>query len=117
MQRHHPLRPDADTIALPDGTSVGFNGRKTIAKKTWMTLEAEVGGVMIWEAGQDCRMVAVTHGETTHGVTCPKGRESSLLVAISRALVSAGRAKEAAARAAAKEGGQKGAAGPGGSEL
>ena len=43
---------------------------------------------MIWEVGQDCRVQAVTHGETIHVKTCPRGEDSSLLVAISRELSS-----------------------------
>lgn len=96
VQKHHPLNGDVDSVDLPDGSKVGFNGRATIARKTNAAVEAGLGGVMIWEAGQDCRMVAVTHGETTHGVTCPDGRESSLLVAVSRELVAAGKAKATA---------------------
>ena len=37
---------------------------------------------MIWECGQDCRVHAVTHGDTTHAVTCPHGEDSALLTAI-----------------------------------
>ena len=51
---------------------------------------------MIWEVGQDCRMRAVIHGDTTHGVTCPEGEASSLLVALRDAAseVGSGAAKE-----------------------
>lgn len=62
----------------------GFNGIKTIERKTRLALEAGLGGVMIWESGQDCRVNPVTRGGTTHGTTCPKGEESSLLRAIFR---------------------------------
>lgn len=61
-----------------------FNGVATIARKTRMAAELTLGGVMIWEVGQDCRMHAVTHGDTTHQVTCPNGEESSLLMALGR---------------------------------
>jgi hypothetical protein len=37
---------------------------------------------MVWEGGQDCRVHAVTHGATTHAVTCPHGEDSALLTAI-----------------------------------
>ena len=48
-----------------------FNGPKLIRRKTRLARELGLGGVMIWEVGQDCRQHAVTHGETTHAVTCP----------------------------------------------
>ena len=41
-----------------------------------------LGGVMIWEVGQDCQVDTVTHGENTHIATCPHGEESALLTAI-----------------------------------
>ncbi len=90
VQRHHPLDPALDILPLPGGKatdSIGFNGRETIAAKTRFAVEQGAGGVMVWEAGQDCRMVAVTHGATTHKVTCPAGRESSLLVRPPRSLL------------------------------
>ena len=59
-----------------------FNGPRMIAQKTQLARRLGLGGVMIWEVGQDCRLVAVTHGQTTHGVTCPRGDESSLLMAL-----------------------------------
>jgi GH18 family chitinase len=37
------------------------------------TLQAGLGGIMIWEVGQDCRVHPVTHGQDTHVSTCPKG--------------------------------------------
>lgn len=91
VQRHHPLHPENDTVALSDGSFIGLNGRATIAEKTRRALAAGLGGLMIWEAGQDCRMVAVTHGGKTHGVTCPDGQQSSLLVAMSEAVAEAAR--------------------------
>ena len=45
----------------------------------------EVGGIMIWEVGQDCRTLPVTRGDTVHVKTCPKGEDSSLLSAITKA--------------------------------
>ena len=75
-----------------------FNGRQTIASKVRLARELGLGGVMIWEVGQDCRVNAVTHGDKTHGVTCPEGADSSLLVALGReAQVTAG-AHEAGVR-------------------
>ena len=58
----------------------------TIQRKVRHAVRSGIGGVMVWEIGQDCRVEAVSHGETVHAKTCPHGEESSLLVAISREL-------------------------------
>ena len=50
-----------------------------------MAFNEGVGGVMIWEVGQDCRVVPVKRGDTVHVKTCPEGEESSLLSAITKA--------------------------------
>ena len=63
-----------------------FNSGALIRRKTRLAHAAGLGGVMIWEVGQDCRRHAVTHGETTHAVTCPRGEDSSLLAAMQREL-------------------------------
>ena len=86
VQTHHPLDADADALG-----KLSFNGLRTIGIKTEYAIEAGLGGVMIWEAGQDCRTIAVTRNGKTHGVTCPAGDDSSLLVAITRAIAKAGR--------------------------
>merc|ERR1712110_1391329 len=76
VQRHHPLPPSSDSVPAPrdgrsaDGT-IGFNGVQTIEAKTRYALQKGIGGVMIWEVGQDCRLQPVTHGEDTHRRTCP----------------------------------------------
>ena len=62
-----------------------FNGAGTIREKVRYAKQLGLGGVMIWEAGQDCRMKAVTRHGTTHVATCPQGEASSLLVAIATA--------------------------------
>eukprot|EP00457_Paulinella_chromatophora_P010656 gb/GEZN01010767.1/.p1 GENE.gb/GEZN01010767.1/~~gb/GEZN01010767.1/.p1 ORF type:complete len:365 (+),score=53.77 gb/GEZN01010767.1/:25-1119(+) len=80
VQKHWPLDPEVNEI-FPDY----FNGVALIRAKTKLAKRAGLGGVMIWEVGQDCRRVAVTHGETTHAVTCPS-EEASLLRAIHQAL-------------------------------
>ena len=59
--------------------------RKTIQKKVRYAKQLGLGGVMIWEAGQDCRLEAVERHDKTHVVTCPDGENSSLLVAIAMA--------------------------------
>ena len=89
VQQLHPLDPTSDRVTLPDGRTTAFNGRGTIAEKTRRALSAGLGGVMVWEAGQDCRQVAVRRGDATHAVTCPAGAASSLLAALVEAARSA----------------------------
>ena len=100
VQRHAPLAHGVDAVPAPGGggDTIGFNGIDTLVAKTRAALAAGAGGVMIWEAGQDCRTVAVTRGGATHGVTCPGGRADSLLAAVWDAVVAA---NATAARAAA----------------
>ena len=106
VQRHHPLDPAADEVAAPDGGArIAFNGAASIAAKTALAAREGLGGVMVWEAGQDCRQAAVQRDGRTHGVTCPQGAASSLLVAMRRAGPAAG----------AGGGGAGGGAGGGGS--
>lgn len=90
LVQEHKLdaKPELDWI----GSTIGFNGVKTIEEKTRFALEQGLGGVMIWEVGQDCRLVPITHGTTTHKRTCPTDG-SSLLLAISRAIASSGRVR------------------------
>ena len=99
VQRHAPLAPSVDEVPAPppDGggrgrggkkataTTIGFNGVATITEKTRRAARAKLGGVMIWEVGQDCRLAPVTHGDTTHVQTCPD-RDASLLVAIANGI-------------------------------
>ena len=59
-----------------------FNGPDLIARKVRQAREFGLGGVMIWEVGQDCRMRPVTHGSKTHPATC--GDAPALLTAIQR---------------------------------
>mmetsp|Transcript_13163 Transcript_13163/g.42882 ORF Transcript_13163/g.42882 Transcript_13163/m.42882 type:complete len:349 (+) Transcript_13163:124-1170(+) len=61
---------------------VFFNDVGTIQRKVRLAIEARIGGVMIWEVGQDCRLEAVR----THVRTCPTP-EASLLVAITDAIL------------------------------
>ena len=77
VQMHAPLEPDVD-----EAGGYYFNGPHLIQRKTRLAIELGLGGVMIWEVGQDCRQHAVAHGETTHVVTCPQGERSALLAAI-----------------------------------
>jgi GH18 family chitinase len=82
VQKNHPLDPETDEV----GGKLGFNGVNTIVTKTRHAIQQKLGGVMIWEVGQDCRLFPVKHGTTEHVSTCPNGEDSSLLVAISRAM-------------------------------
>ena len=80
--RPHPLDPAADHVPAEGGARTAFNGPASIASKTALAVREGLGGVMVWEAGQDCRQEAVTRDGKTHGVTCPQGARSSLLVAM-----------------------------------
>ncbi|CAE7352676.1 unnamed protein product [Symbiodinium natans] len=90
VQKHWPLNPNVDSVDAPDQGTIGFNGVDTIRHKTGYALQVELGGVMIWEVGQDCRLVPVVHGSTTHARTCPED-SASLLLSISSALTAAKR--------------------------
>ena len=82
----NPLKRDLDEIIDPtSGAKITFNGAVTIWAKTRLAVRLKLGGVMIWEVGQDCRLVPVTHGTTTHVRTCPTD-QSSLLLSITAAL-------------------------------
>jgi chitinase len=86
VQRHHPLPPGVDEVPTNNG-SIHFNGVDMIRRKVTMALSEGAGGVMIWESGQDCRLVSVTHGSTTHARTCPgEGADRSLHAAIATAI-------------------------------
>ena len=82
----------ADDIA--GGGKIGFNGASTIAAKVRTALDEGLGGVMVWESGQDCREAAVKRDGTTHVRTCPDdapgGVSWSLHAAVSRELRRAG---------------------------
>ena len=80
VQQHPELQQEGGLIDEAGGFYL--NGRATIAAKVRLARTLGLGGVMIWEVGQDCRVTAITHGDKTHGVTCPQGEKSSLLVAL-----------------------------------
>ncbi len=82
----HVIEAKDDKIAVDKKEFIGFNGIDTITKKVNYAIDRNIGGVMIWEVGQDCRLEAVSRGDQTHAMTCPKGEDSSLLIAISRAV-------------------------------
>jgi GH18 family chitinase len=77
---------DADDSVRENGIVIGFNGKDTIRRKTEEALRLGLGGVMVWEAGQDCRGRPVARSGRTHVATCPQGEESSLLAEIDRAV-------------------------------
>mmetsp|Transcript_23123 Transcript_23123/g.58996 ORF Transcript_23123/g.58996 Transcript_23123/m.58996 type:complete len:349 (+) Transcript_23123:58-1104(+) len=81
VQQHAPL-----DVATDEAGGYYFNGPDLIERKTRHAASLGLGGVMIWEVGQDCRVHSVVHGDTTHGVTCPNGEPSALLTAIRRGL-------------------------------
>jgi len=82
---HHKQALDS-VPAKEEGAVIGFNGMRTISRKTKYAIKHGIGGVMIWEVGQDCRVNPVTHGTTTHVTTCAEGENSSLLAGIHRTL-------------------------------
>lgn len=80
VQAHAPL--DANTN---EAGGYFFNSPTLLRSKVALARELGLGGVMIWEVGQDCRQNPVTHGKDTHVVTCPSP-EMSLLAAIGEEL-------------------------------
>ena len=89
VQKFHPLGEGVDEVG-----GYYFNSVDLIRRKTRLAHRLGLGGIMIWEVGQDCRRNAVTHGDTTHQVTCPKGEASSLLAGMKRELDDLSQAKQ-----------------------
>ena len=96
LSKHKSLEADVDVI-LDDsgpkktGSQLAFNGPATIAEKAAFAVHRGAGGVMIWEAGQDCRVEEVVHADgSRHVTTCPHGEESSLLHSLKVALDDSG---------------------------
>jgi len=83
LVQQHELTGKEDTVSK-DGVGVGFNGKQTLSWKVKLAVKEKLGGVMIWEVGQDCRVIPVKRGETVHVTTCPDGEDSSLLAHITR---------------------------------
>ena len=63
-----------------------FNGVKMIRKKVRHAIERGMGGVMIWEVGQDCRVQEKKTGDVIHVQTC-KSKKNSLLLAITNEIL------------------------------
>ena len=89
VQAHLP-GPHQDRVGTHEHTQY-FNSPALISRKTRFARRLGLGGVMIWEVGQDCRRRAKVTGDTTHVVTCPRGDDDSLLLAVARALPGAER--------------------------
>ena len=64
-----------------------FNGVKMIRKKVRHAIERGMGGVMIWEVGQDCRVQEKKTGDVIHVQTCKSSKNSSLLLAITNEIL------------------------------
>lgn len=87
-QRMRGQQKTGDQAMTADGKGkLYYNPPDTIETKVKLALQAGLGGVMIWEAGQDCRLVPVHRNGRTHARTCAS-EDASLLVAIKRALES-----------------------------
>lgn len=80
--QQHKITPEMDEVG-----EEYFNGINMMKHKTNFAFEQNLGGVMIWEVGQDCRVNPVTRSGTTHVSTCPNGRQDSLLNAINEAIL------------------------------
>ncbi len=89
VREHAPLGPSEN-----EAGGYFFNGPELIERKVKLALELGLGGVMVWEVGQDCRQNLVAHGDSRHEVTCPDGESSALLTAIRRGLVQLDRGAE-----------------------
>ena len=74
-----------DLVQKPDA-SFNLNEPALLQRKVRLARARHAAGVMIWEAGQDCRVEAVERNGRRHAVTCPGGARDSLLVAIMDAL-------------------------------
>ena len=83
LVQQHELTGKED-IVTKEGVGVGFNGKQTIGWKVKIAMKEKLGGVMIWEVGQDCRVNPVERGDTIHVTTCPQGEDSSLLSHITK---------------------------------
>ena len=76
VQKYAPLDPSHDSVKPAKGGFLGYNGRTTISEKSRYAIATGIGGVMVWESGQDCRVSPVKHGDVIHEITCPSSAES-----------------------------------------
>ena len=49
---NNPINAESDTVIL-NGKTYYYNGEETIKKKTKLALDQGLGGMMMWELGQD----------------------------------------------------------------
>jgi len=85
LVQEHKLSGKEDVVTnTKDGVGVGFNGKQTLGWKVKLAVKENLGGVMIWEVGQDCRVNPVQRGDMVHVTTCPEGEDSSLLAHITK---------------------------------
>jgi len=85
LVQEHKLSGKEDVVTnTKDGVGVGFNGKQTLGWKVKLAVKENLGGVMIWEVGQDCRVNPVQRGDMVHVTTCPEGENSSLLAHITK---------------------------------
>jgi chitinase len=84
-----PGKQDDDSVTDTAGDTWYFNGPSTIAAKTEEAIRAGVGGIMIWEVGQDCRREPVHRDGQTHVRTCASNADA-LLPAITGAMARLG---------------------------
>eukprot|EP00949_MAST-11_sp_MAST-11-sp1_P002496 g2496.t1 len=85
------LTPEQDLVSSrgKDKGAIFFNNVLTIRRKVQLAINAGIGGLMIWEGGQDCRLEPVERDGQLHVRTCRKD-EDSLLKAIADQLEAAG---------------------------
>jgi len=65
-----------------------YNGPELVEKKVKLAKDLGLGGIMIWELGQDCRLHKHTSELKEFPATCINGEDSSLLFAVHRAVSS-----------------------------
>ena len=87
LKRGAAYHTDLDSVApARDGETGGwaFNSPSAIVAKTKLA-RRRLGGVMVWEAGQDCRLGETRHrtSREVHVRTCGND-DDSLLVAVAR---------------------------------
>ena len=82
LQRYSPLFPGDDIVG-----TIGYNSVETIKRKVAMSIQKQIGGVMIWEIGQDCRLIPTYRGDSVHAATCTNGTSDSLLYAITETIM------------------------------
>jgi chitinase len=70
-ERFYPTDTGNTVFDRQDNRRIGFNSVAMIEDKVKLAISQGLGGVMIWESGQDCRVQSVIRDGTTHERTCP----------------------------------------------